>query len=304
MFRYYSHGKLLLTGEYAVLEGAKALAIPCKFGQDLRITPNATQQLEWKSFTVEGEVWFAADFTIQQIQAEPLAAANNDSDRLLRILQIAHQMRPEFWKSGMGYCVKAHLEFPRDWGLGSSSTLIANIAQWLDIDAYQLLKATFGGSGYDLACAVNDMPIIYQLAIQQARVQKVFWYPQWLSNTFFVHLNRKQNSRESIAHFKKQHAEIPTEFVETISQLTDDLLHAHSLEEAQVVLYQHEEVISNALDMPRIQQLLFPDFNGVIKSLGGWGGDFVWVLGDGNSPDYFRSKGYSTIIGYDEMLLK
>ncbi|MEQ3661167.1 MAG: GHMP kinase, partial [Flavobacterium sp.] len=34
---YYSNGKLLLTGEYVVLDGAKALAVPTKFGQSLSI---------------------------------------------------------------------------------------------------------------------------------------------------------------------------------------------------------------------------------------------------------------------------
>jgi len=33
----YSNGKLLLTGEYLVLEGATALAVPTKFGQDLKV---------------------------------------------------------------------------------------------------------------------------------------------------------------------------------------------------------------------------------------------------------------------------
>ena len=31
--KYYSHGKLLITGEYTVLYGAAALALPAKFGQ-------------------------------------------------------------------------------------------------------------------------------------------------------------------------------------------------------------------------------------------------------------------------------
>ena len=30
---FYSNGKLLITGEYVVLDGAKALALPTKFGQ-------------------------------------------------------------------------------------------------------------------------------------------------------------------------------------------------------------------------------------------------------------------------------
>ena len=34
---FYSNGKLLLTAEYLVLDGAKALALPTKFGQDLEV---------------------------------------------------------------------------------------------------------------------------------------------------------------------------------------------------------------------------------------------------------------------------
>ena len=36
---FYSHGKLLLTGEYVVLDGAKALAIPTNKGQYLTVKP-------------------------------------------------------------------------------------------------------------------------------------------------------------------------------------------------------------------------------------------------------------------------
>ena len=37
MSQFYSHGKLLITGEYLVLDGAKALAVPTVFGQDLSV---------------------------------------------------------------------------------------------------------------------------------------------------------------------------------------------------------------------------------------------------------------------------
>jgi len=33
MASFYSNGKLLITGEYLVLDGAKALALPTKYGQ-------------------------------------------------------------------------------------------------------------------------------------------------------------------------------------------------------------------------------------------------------------------------------
>jgi hypothetical protein len=34
---YYSNGKFLLTGEYLVLDGAEALALPTRFGQNLLV---------------------------------------------------------------------------------------------------------------------------------------------------------------------------------------------------------------------------------------------------------------------------
>ena len=45
--KYYSNGKLLITGEYVVLDGAKALALPTKFGQYLIIEPGKNQQINW-----------------------------------------------------------------------------------------------------------------------------------------------------------------------------------------------------------------------------------------------------------------
>ena len=57
---FYSNGKLLLTGEYLVLDGAKALAIPTKFGQDLLVEPIQEPELIWASFTNTGDCWFEA----------------------------------------------------------------------------------------------------------------------------------------------------------------------------------------------------------------------------------------------------
>ena len=37
MKEFHANGKLLLTGEYAVLDGAKAIGLPTKRGQSLQI---------------------------------------------------------------------------------------------------------------------------------------------------------------------------------------------------------------------------------------------------------------------------
>ena len=55
---YYSNGKLLITGEYVVLDGATALAIPTKYGQSLCVSKLAPVKLVGLMFGV----WFVANF--------------------------------------------------------------------------------------------------------------------------------------------------------------------------------------------------------------------------------------------------
>ena len=68
---FNAHGKLLISGEYLVLRGAKALAVPLKFGQSLQIiTSDGNPQLIWKA-NYPGKKWFEAiyntsDFDIQE----------------------------------------------------------------------------------------------------------------------------------------------------------------------------------------------------------------------------------------------
>ena len=56
--KFYAKGKILLTAEYAVLGGAKALALPTKLGQSLEVIKTSTGKLEWKSIDVNGKVWY------------------------------------------------------------------------------------------------------------------------------------------------------------------------------------------------------------------------------------------------------
>ena len=59
---FYSHGKLLITAEYVVLDNALALAIPTKFGQFLEVEKNNSNTITWKSFTNTNDVWFETEF--------------------------------------------------------------------------------------------------------------------------------------------------------------------------------------------------------------------------------------------------
>ncbi|WP_081211838.1 GYDIA family GHMP kinase [Salegentibacter sediminis] len=306
MKTFYSHGKLLITGEYAVLDGAKALALPTKYGQEMQVNNTDKPGISWTSLDENGEKWFEGDFIFKKDQfllKEGNTKPDHTNTRLLEILNAARDLNPEFFSEYKGFQITTKLEFNRNWGLGSSSTLINNIASWLDIDAYKLLEKTFGGSGYDIAAAQQDSAFTYQLIQGQASVLKSQFDPQFREQLFFVYLNQKQNSREAIAHYRSQPQENIGVLTEKISGLTEQFLQCESLSKFRLLMDLHETLISKAINQPKIKTRLFPDFSGSIKSLGAWGGDFILATGSKEDQQYFRDKNYQTIIPFSNMVL-
>ncbi|MEM1337834.1 MAG: GYDIA family GHMP kinase [Bacteroidota bacterium] len=299
--RFYSNGKLLLTGEYAVLDGALALAIPTRFGQSLEITENPSGQLSWQSFDADGSSWFEATFSVAQLDllatSHPQMAA-----RLGAILKAARKKNTTFLAKGTGIVVKTHTTFPRDWGLGTSSTLINNIAEWAHVDPYALLQASFGGSGYDIACASHTTALLYQLQGKTPKIKAVPFAPSFKEQLFFVYLNQKQNSEAAVALYNQKHFD-RTHFITEISELTRQFISAETLESFEAIIARHEGCISAVLDQPPVKERLFPDYFGAIKSLGAWGGDFILVTGNEKTPDYFADRGFHTILSFEEMAL-
>lgn len=298
---FYSNGKLLLTGEYAVLDGAKALALPTTYGQTLTVEPTKTKTLSWKSLDREGRVWFEMDIDMESMTIG--TSTNTTMARTaLNILTEAQGLHADFLNERKGYDLSTQLTFPKDWGLGSSSTLINNIAQWAKINPYQLLENTFGGSGYDIACALHNAPIIYELANGIPVVEEVRFNPIFKNELFFVYLNKKQNSRDGILQYRKRTFN-KKELVKVIGDLTSQIVACTEVTIFETLLEQHEAVIANTLQIPTTKVHLFSDYPRAIKSLGAWGGDFILVVGDESSMDYFRQRGYKTIIPYSEMIL-
>ncbi|MBE7651991.1 GYDIA family GHMP kinase [Tenacibaculum finnmarkense] len=309
MDTFYSNGKLLLTGEYLVLDGATSLAVPTKFGQDLIIEPIKEQQLIWGSFTNTGECWFEATFDLPKLR---LTSATFNSDKegnaefiaetLADILQEAKKLNPDFLSDKNGYLVKTNLTFPQNWGLGSSSTLINNIANWAKVNPFILLQNAFSGSGYDIACASNNTPILYQLGEKKPMVSKVKFNPTFADELFFIYLNQKQNSREGIAQYK-EHRESAKKLIPEINDLTEAFLKADSTKNINKIIVEHEQIISSIIKQTPVKKRLFADYFGEIKSLGAWGGDFVLATGNENTVNYFEDKGYNTIVPYQKMVL-
>ncbi len=307
--RFYSNGKLLLTGEYLVLDGAKSLAVPTKFGQDLVVEPIENNELIWASFDHLNQCWFEATFELPKLRLQS-ASFNSDkqgssemiAETLQTVLSEARKLNPNFLISNQGFLVKTHLTFPRNWGLGTSSTFINNVASWANVDAYQLLWNAFSGSGYDIACAQNNTPVFYQLENTKPLIEEVEFNPNFKDQLFFVHLNQKQNSREGIKRYKEKRGKIGNHIKE-ISNISNLMVKTQTIPEFEDLLSEHEKIISKIIELPKVQDQLFTDYFGIIKSLGAWGGDFVLAAGNQETPDYFKSKGFETVIPYSEMVL-
>lgn len=307
MQKFYSHGKLLISGEYVVLDGATALALPTKWGQSLEVEEIEEPVIKWKSLDTEGNIWFQEIFRIEDLKAAPdttKAPKEEVSKMLFLTLLSAAGKNPELLNKGNGFAVTSKTEFPREWGLGTSSTLIANIANWFKIDAFELLEQTFGGSGYDVAVALHSTPITFQKQGPENSILRTSFDPPFSDQIFFVHLNQKQNSRESIKHYRQQDKKALNTAIEKISALTHRMITCTDITEFNLLLEVHENIISQLVGLQKVKSRLFADYPGAIKSLGGWGGDFVLATGSETDMDYFRNKGYTTVVPYSGMILR
>lgn len=295
---FYSNGKLLLTGEYVVLDGAMALAIPTRYGQSLRVKTSDKPGIQWTSYDEKEAIWFSDRLSLTDFSPEDIS--NPISNTLSRILLEARKLNPDFLSENLGLEVSTHLDFPRNWGLGTSSTLINNIAQWAQVDAFKLLERSFGGSGYDIASAQNDNPIFFRKTKGQPEVHSVDLNWNFKEDLFFVHLNQKQDSKEGIAHYRQYG--VNETLLQRISEISQQLPTCDSMEAFETLLDEHEDLISQSIQIPTVKKQLFSDYTRSIKSLGAWGGDFILATGGPSERDYFRAKGTHTIISFEEMI--
>lgn len=302
---YYGHGKLLITGEYAVLDGADALAIPARLGQSMTIKKTRGSDLIWESLESNGEPWFSA-----QVSLYDFSALKTTDEAVATTLQIilknAVRLNPEFLDKWNGFKVETQLEFDRTWGLGSSSTLIHLVAQWADVHPLELYFKTFDGSGYDVACAGCDTPIVYYNDEDEIGYTPVAFDPSFKNQLYFVYLGNKQDTAMGIKEYLKV-AKGRKKLAKEITRITDASVEAKDLDAFRALMDEHEQLIAQALKKKTVKEDRFSTFNGSIKSLGAWGGDFVMVMTEMERDaisDFFQDKGCDVIIPFDDMIYK
>lgn len=300
---YHSNGKFLLTGEYLVLKGALALATPLKLGQSLTVETACTPSLQWDANNPNGP-WFSAT-----LNPENLEIIDSDdrpkAEKLRQILRAIKHLNPNAFE-GKSLKFTTRLDFDPNWGLGSSSTLIANLARWAEVDPYELLKLTFGGSGYDIACATADQPIYYQLIDGKPQTETTKYNPFFAEHLYFVYLDQKQSSSKEVKAFLEKDNPVDLQKdIEAVSEISRAVPQCESLDEFGMLMQCHERIIARCIGQEPVQKR-FPDFEGVLKSLGAWGGDFILAATEWDEKqvkEYFKKKGLNVVFSYGEIVL-
>ncbi|MCO6459971.1 MAG: hypothetical protein J5I59_01090 [Saprospiraceae bacterium] len=285
---YSARGKLMITGEYLALKGSRCLAWPTISTHSLLLTPvsGPADNLIWNAADFDNQPWFDALFdtrnNIEIISASDMEVAN----KLASILNAAIVLcGKNILKSG-SFQVETRIGWPMNWGMGSSSSLLVNIASWFQIDPFRLQQETIGGSGYDIACALSDQPIIFQRGkkLLASRVHR----PAILSeHGGLAYLGQKADTASSIVSFEEkiQGKDLSTR-IDLINRLTYHILDAPTISHLNKAIAIHEETIGFLLGVDPIKNRLFPTFDGMVKSLGAWGGDFILFSGNKKLNEY------------------
>lgn len=300
---YYAHGKLLISSEYAVMDGALALAIPTRYGQSMSIKKTRKSDLYWKSFDENNNEWFKAQFSLYDFSAVK-TSDEQKSEFITQLLKGAVRHNSEFLSKWNGFDVTTRLEFSRDWGLGSSSSIIYLLAQWADVNPLLLHFEVSDGSGYDVACAGADYPIRYQIKDDSVNYSEIDFEPPFMDKLYFVWLNQKQSSKTAIEYYFKK-AKKRNSLAEALTEITENMINCKSLSAFMNLVDEHEALVSEHLMLDTVKSQFFSDFEGSVKSLGAWGGDFALVaspLSETEVQAYFNAKGYDTVLPYKEMI--
>lgn len=253
---------------------------------------------------MNGEIWFKAQISLYDFSAIE-TSDETKAKGLQQLLRNAVRLNSEFLSKWNGFKVETKLEFPLDWGLGSSSTLSHLVSQWADVHPILLHFKTYAGSGYDVACAGADAPISYQLIDHDVHYSEIDFEPKFKDHLFFVHLGRKQNSAEAVEYYSKQ-VKQKKSLASALSAISEKIVSANSLKSFCALLDEHEQIVSDALNLDPVKSALFSDFEGSVKSLGAWGGDFVLAASEFDLNEikaYFASKGFDSVLSWDELIV-
>lgn len=298
---FYASGKLYLFGEYLVLRGANSLAMPLKYGQRLMISPSTKEGIFWKS-AENRRTWFQARFNNE---LKLVTTTDADKAKLAgQLFRLIKELKPDFDFTNTE--LRFDLEFDRNYGWGTSSTLISLLGQWADVDPYYLLENTIGGSGYDIAAATAESPYTYQIVSDEG-LKKRLVHPVHLNESvtnhlLFIYSGRKQNSRKGIARFKEK--KVTDNEIETMNTIVTEVIKCDSIEKFEYLISESNKMLSKIVKLPLLKRNAFKSYPYSVKWLGAWGGDFLLATyrDIDEARRYFIEKNMRIVYPYNEIV--
>ena len=281
MQTFFAPGKILLAGEYTVLLGLEAHAVPVKSGQWLEFfaynTPeNQAPTVHFKALDEQGDIWLENTYDL-----DSEAWRNAPARELDAFDKVLHLVGDDFWEPQTSYRLETRLEFGRDTGLGSSSTFIALMSQCFRLDPQKLQEQIFAGSGYDVAVACLGKPLSFW------RNEKGAHYRSWklpaslTQDWHVVFLGEKVNSRKSASAILQKLQEILAEpfYKQQFERVLNIVRDAETTASLEAALEMYQLLLAQLLEMetPYKQLQLKPVKQGLCKWLGAWGGDMLLV---------------------------
>lgn len=298
--RIFSPGKLLLTSEYVVLDGALALAVPTQPGQEFFFAeqPDGNALVHWEAYH-QNKKWLSAVINYKTWEVVD-ANIENSAQFIKKVLKNVQQLSSSRFQSQVSYYLKTNLQFPADFGLGSSSTLMNNLAEWADIDPFLLNDQCLGGSGYDIAVAKEKSALLFQIVNGKKTYESINFNPDFKNELIFIHLNHKMDSRKGISLYRSKEKSVT--FINEFTAITREVLRCTDLTTFSGLIDIHENKLSKWLGLPMAKDLYFKDCPVFVKSLGAWGGDFVMSARFDNYKDFFSDKGYNSVFRWNDII--
>lgn len=312
IFQHWVPGKILLSGEYAVLDGATAVGLASRLGQSIEVYRGKVPgTLQWTALDHLKSPWLEVNYnlhnglwTIEQT-ISTLHAPNEQAERLRQWLQEAWNLMSaptqtagnslNLWNTLLqeqGLEVQTRLDFPRHWGLGSSSSAIALIATWLGVDARRLYALTQNGSGYDLEVALQNSSILYELPqpLDGSRsssgngsgpsVQRINYRLPVGGQLWLVDTGGKQISSGEVIRYRNLDPNRRLACVSEISDLSKALAACGEVPVMMQDLARHDAIMEGLLGQTCLHRIAGQGFPGRLKSLGAWGGDLFLAVSD------------------------
>ncbi|MGC8864714.1 MAG: hypothetical protein ACP5O2_03230 [Bacteroidales bacterium] len=300
VFLTSSPGKVLLSGEYFVLWGATALAFPSLQRQYLTVCDTTDQAFHRWTTSVGSTEIFSCLIDKISLHAYEVAGSKASAEFIEKLLWAARSMNPAIFETSRHF--HTELDFQPEWGLGSSSSLIVNISRFTHTDPWVLHQTISQGSGYDVACALHEKPLLFSHPENPRISFPVINYP-FADSLYFLPLGFKKDSSRAIR--ETAHLRPSTAIIEEASQISYALTWARTLTEFSELLKSFMHLVKRGLGLNDDLPAPLNDFGGLIKPLGAWGGDLALVISDVEEDwlrNWFNSRGYARLIKWQDII--